>query len=95
VVPDPETPPATPSATPPDSTAAAAAASRSARTDRSPWNWLLVIPIVLPLMTPLFNADEPRFLGFPKFYWLQFAFIAVGVTTTSIVYQMTKRGRRS
>jgi hypothetical protein len=68
---------------------------RSARTDRSPWNWLLVLPIVLPLMTPLFNSDEPRLFGFPTFYWLQFAFILVGVTTTSIVYQMTKtkRGR--
>jgi hypothetical protein len=69
--------------------------NRSARTDRSPWNWLLVIPIVLPLMTVLFNSDEPRLFGFPRFYWLQFAFILVGVTTTSIVYQMTKRGRRS
>jgi hypothetical protein len=66
---------------------------RSARTDRSPWNWLLVIPIVVPLLTPLFNHDEPRLFGFPTFYWLQFAFILVGVTTTSIVYQMTKRRR--
>ena len=50
-------------------------------------------PIVLPLLTLLYNADAPRLLGFPTFYWLQFAFILVGVTTTSIVYQMTKRGR--
>ncbi|MCK2219247.1 DUF3311 domain-containing protein [Nonomuraea wenchangensis] len=60
------------------------------RTDRSPWNWLLVLPIVLPLLTFLFNADEPRLLGFPLFYWLQIAFIAVGVTCTTIVYRMTK-----
>jgi hypothetical protein len=64
-----------------------------ARTDRSPWNWLLVVPIFLPLLTVLYNADSPRFLGFPRFYWLQFAFILVGVTTTTVVYQMTKRGR--
>jgi hypothetical protein len=63
------------------------------RTDKSPWNWLLIVPIVLPLMTPLFNADSPRLFGFPMFYWLQFAFILVGVATTSVVYQMTKRGR--
>ena len=68
-------------------------AAPPARTDRSPWNWLLVIPIVLPLLTFLYNADSPRLLGFPRFYWLQFAFIAVGVGTTSIVYQMTKRRR--
>ena len=64
---------------------------RSPRSDRSPWNWLLVIPIVLPLVTPLFNHDSPRLWGFPAFYWLQFAFILVGVVTTSVVYQMTKK----
>jgi len=61
------------------------------RSDRSPWNWLLVIPIVLPLITPLYNFDSPRLWGFPAFYWLQLSFILVGVTTTSIVYQMTRR----
>jgi hypothetical protein len=61
------------------------------RSDKSPWNWLLFIPIVLPLLTPLFNFDSPRLWGFPAFYWLQFAFILVGVTTTSIVYRMTRR----
>jgi hypothetical protein len=61
------------------------------RTDRSPWNWLLVVPIVIPLLTPLYNFDAPRLWGFPAFYWLQFAFIFVGVATTSIVYQMTRR----
>ncbi|MBG0832103.1 DUF3311 domain-containing protein [Planomonospora sp. ID67723] len=63
------------------------------RSDRSPWNWLLVVPIVLPLLPFLFNSDEPRLFGFPLFYWLQLAFIAVGVACTTVVYQMTKRGR--
>jgi hypothetical protein len=61
------------------------------RSDHSPWNWLLLIPIVLPLLTPLYNFDSPRLWGFPAFYWLQFLFIVVGVATTSIVYQMTRR----
>jgi hypothetical protein len=30
------------------------------RSDRSPWNWLLFIPIVLPLIVALFNASEPE-----------------------------------
>ena len=64
------------------------------RTDRSPWNWLLLIPIVVPLLTPLYNHDEPRLAGFPMFYWLQLAFILLGVGTTTIVYRMTKRGRK-
>ena len=58
---------------------------------RSRWHWLLLIPIVLPLVTTLYNADSPRLFGFPRFYWLQLAFIIVGVGTTTLVYQMTKR----
>jgi hypothetical protein len=61
--------------------------------DHSPWNWLLLVPVVVPLMTFLFNATEPTVLGFPRFYWLQLAFIVLGVTTTTLVYRMTKRRR--
>jgi hypothetical protein len=61
--------------------------------DRSPVNWLLLIPIVLPLIVPFYNAKSPTLLGFPRFYWLQLAFIIVGVATTTFVYQMTKRRR--
>jgi len=60
------------------------------RTDRSPWNWLLVIPIVIPLLVPVFNRTDPTLFGFPFFYWGQLAFIALGVLTTTVVYQMTK-----
>ncbi|GHE44511.1 hypothetical protein GCM10017673_53290 [Streptosporangium violaceochromogenes] len=63
------------------------------RTDRSPWNRLLAVPIILPLLPFLFNFDEPRLLGFPGFYWLQLSFIAVGVLCTTVVYRMTRRGR--
>ncbi|GAA3845887.1 hypothetical protein GCM10022226_81650 [Sphaerisporangium flaviroseum] len=64
---------------------------RPARSDRSPWNWLLLVPIVIPLLTPLYNAEEPRLFGFPLFYWLQLAFIILGVTATTIVYQVGKK----
>ena len=63
------------------------------RTDRSPWNWLLLLPIAIPLIPPLFNAVDPRLFGIPLFYWLQLAFIIIGVTTTTIVYRMTRRSR--
>ena len=39
----------------------------------------------------LFNAKEPTLFGFPRFYWLQLAFILLGVGTTTLVYQMTKK----
>ncbi|MFI6757993.1 DUF3311 domain-containing protein [Micromonospora sp. NPDC050417] len=65
------------------------AASRAG--DRSPWNWLLFVPIVVPLVTAFFNQDTPRLFGFPVFYWLQLAFVLLGVASTTLVYQMTKR----
>lgn len=68
-------------------------ASQSRAKDHSPWNWLLLVPIVVPLLTPLFNSESPRLGGMPAFYWLQLAFIALGVGTTTLVYQMTKKGR--
>jgi hypothetical protein len=32
--------------------------------------------------------------GFPRFYWLQLAFIILGVGTTTLVYQLTKKTGR-
>jgi hypothetical protein len=61
------------------------------RSDRSPWNWLLLLPIVVPLLVPLYNKVDPVLFGWPRFYWLQLAFVALGVLTTSIVYRMTRR----
>jgi Protein of unknown function (DUF3311) len=62
--------------------------------DRSPWNWLLVLPVVVPLLTFLYDGAEPRLFGFPRFYWMQLAFIGLGVVCTATVYRMTRRGRR-
>jgi hypothetical protein len=61
------------------------------RSDRSRWNWLLVLPVVVPLLTFWFNRDRPRLAGFPFFYWMQFAFIVLGVGCTTIVYLVTRR----
>jgi type VI protein secretion system component VasK len=61
------------------------------RSDRSPWNWLLLIPIVIPLIVPLYNRTDPKLGAWPLFYWLQLAFVALGVLVTAIVYRMTRR----
>ncbi|SCL17637.1 Protein of unknown function [Micromonospora pallida] len=65
--------------------------TRSRAKDHSPWNWLLFVPIVVPLIPALYNSDAPRILGFPRFYWLQLAYILLGVATTTLVYRMTKK----
>ena len=61
------------------------------RSDRSPWNWLLLVGIVLPLIVPIYNRVEPRLFGWPFFYWFQLVLVAVGVITTVIVYRATRR----
>jgi Protein of unknown function (DUF3311) len=78
-------------AEPAESAQPAEATSAAKRSDHSPWNWLLLIPIVLPLLTPIYNRDAPRLWGFPAFYWIQMAFIFVGVATTTVVYRMTRK----
>ncbi len=64
---------------------------RSPRSDRSPWNWVLLVAVVIPLIPVLFNHAEPRLFGIPLFYWLQLAFILVSVAATLIVYRVTRR----
>src|SRR5215217_1708433 len=61
------------------------------RSDRSPWNWLLLVGIVLPLLVPIYNRVEPTLFGWPFFYWFQLLLVGVGVITTSLVYRATRR----
>jgi hypothetical protein len=63
---------------------------RPRRSDHSPWYWLLLPAIIVPLLTFLYNHDEPRLAGIPLFYWLQLAFIILGVACTTVVYLMTR-----
>jgi uncharacterized protein DUF3311 len=67
---------------------------RSERNDRSYWNWLLAVAVIVPLLTFLYNRTEPRLAGIPFFYWMQLAFIALGVIAAGLVYTMTKKKGR-
>ena len=58
----------------------------------SPWNLLLLVPFLM-LVTPWYNAIEPRLFGMPFFYWLQFAFVPVGVVCVALVYVRTRDDR--
>jgi hypothetical protein len=61
---------------------------------RKGFQWLLVIPMIAPLLTPLYNRLEPALWGIPFFYWYQMACGLLAVATITFVYQVTK-GRRS
>ena len=56
------------------------------------WNLLLLVPLTM-LITSFYNFDEPRLFGMPMFYWVQFAFVFVGVACVAIVF-VTTRDRR-
>src|SRR5262245_22413883 len=54
--------------------------------DTSPWRWLLFIPIVLPLVVPLYNRMDPRLFGLPFFYWCQLGFAGLSTVVVAIVH---------
>jgi hypothetical protein len=59
--------------------------------DTSRWHWLLLIPIVLPLIVPLYNRMDPRLFGLPFFYWCQLGFAGLSTVVVAIVHMATKR----
>ena len=63
------------------------------RTDRSPWNYLLLIPIVLPLLTFVYNRETPALFGWPFFFWFQMLFAPLAVACTVTVYYLSRRKR--
>ena len=42
------------------------------------------------LVTPWINFAEPRLFGMPFFYWIQFAWVVVGVVAVGIVFVKTR-----
>jgi hypothetical protein len=67
------------------------AARRARLADRSGWHWLLLGPVVLPLLTPLYNRIEPTLFGFPFFYWFQLALAGLSSIFIGTVYLITRK----
>jgi hypothetical protein len=59
------------------------------RPGSSRWHWLLLIPVIVPLLTPLYNRIDPKLLGIPFFYWCQLAFVALASVTVALVHRLT------
>jgi hypothetical protein len=64
-----------------------------ARSDRNPWHWLLLIPIVLPLFTFFYNRETPRVGAFPFFFWFQLLFPLLAVLVTTLVFLLARKRR--
>jgi hypothetical protein len=63
------------------------------RTDRSPWNSLLLIPIVLPLLTLVYNRETPMLFGIPFFFWFQMLFAPLAVVAGVAAFYLSRRSR--
>ena len=64
------------------------ASGRTSR-DRSPVNWLLLVPLLLVVWPPLYNKVDPKLFGIPFFYWFQLLVIGISVVCTVLVYRAT------
>jgi hypothetical protein len=54
----------------------------------SPWVWGLLLPYIALLWLPFYNMREPSLLGFPFFYWFQFAWVPL---TSLLIYLVYRR----
>ena len=64
------------------------------RSDYNPWNFLLLIPIVLPLLTFLYNSETPELFGIPFFYWFQMLLAPLAVLASVSAFYLARRARR-
>ena len=61
-----------------------------ARTHSRAWYLLLLIPVIAVLWVPWYNDDQPRWLGFPFFYWYQLLWVPLSAIVIAIVHTITK-----
>ena len=52
---------------------------------------LLAVGIIVPLLVPLYDSETPTFIGFPFYYWFQFALIPVVSALTYIACRISLR----
>ena len=57
------------------------------------WNWLLATPLVLLVYPGMYARSAPALLGFPFFYWYQFAWVIAASALLAIVYLKLKNSK--
>jgi hypothetical protein len=55
------------------------------------WNWLLILPAIGLLFPAVYARETPALLGFPFFYWYQFAWVFLTAAVTAVVYFLVKQ----
>lgn len=54
---------------------------------RRPWSLLLLlVPMAVVVVPPIYARDNPRLAGVPFFVWYQFAAVFFGGIVTAVVY---------
>jgi uncharacterized membrane protein YhdT len=61
------------------------------------WTLIVVVlapAVVLPLLVPLYDSEDPTLFGFPFYFWFQLGMIPVAVVLTVIAYYLAKAADR-
>jgi Protein of unknown function (DUF3311) len=55
---------------------------------------LLAPAVIVPLLVPLYDSEEPSLFGFPFYFWFQLALIPAAVVLTGIAFVLAKGADR-
>jgi hypothetical protein len=55
---------------------------------------LLALGIVVPLLVPLYDQEDPSLWGFPFYYWFQFLLIPIVSVMTFVAFRLSLRATR-
>ena len=55
---------------------------------------LLLVPIVVPLIVPIYAREEPSLLGFPFFFWYQFLWIIIAAALCTFCFRIVSAQER-
>jgi Protein of unknown function (DUF3311) len=55
---------------------------------------LLAPAVVVPLLVPLYDSEDPTLFGFPFYFWFQLALIPAAVILTAIAFVLAQGADR-
>jgi hypothetical protein len=64
---------------------------------RGTWALILLLltpAVVVPLLVPLYDSEDPTLFGFPFYFWAQLAMIPAAVVLTVVSYYLAKGADR-